>query len=944
MAYVKHDRTKSSAEARVGDKDTIYYTTDYHSIIMNGQVYGDKWTYIEENELINLIQTGQLEVGTSYCIRGFISTPNPLSGLSTAGHKIDLTVKSASANTLEKVAHASYNTDGTDSFYEDQNIPVYKWDIEVAVEGSELGIAIGMKTVTKDPTSLYVGNARSTATNGTDTLIVIYNNTDKISVSKDWGETFYTQTLPFFYTSIQGIVYGNGIFVIYDEFGNLSVSSDNGDNWTHVFISYNELFSAAGGYTSFSSGFKSACYGNDQFYIIGNQVGIKSADGLNWTSFNWQSYDPGWFCPSIAAGDGFVGITAYSYRIMWSFDDCQTWTNIIPADHYWTGICFGNHTFSLLAGNRQGWMIPNTDTLTEITGGTGTYRTGNSTPRDPDKLCWNNGTFYAFSGYRKEDISYAYSTDGSVWTSVSFPKECYPQGNGSQPASFGPNGEMFIVDSNTNSVWVNPTPTEPDTWRVLKPTGIDKYQMSLSIGNLSIIVPNENSSYYLSYGDTIYTPYKFPSNMASAGVIHTGEMFVTVLYNYATSKSFYGTSTNGITWSLVEFPYETPTACASIAQTENGIICAFSDGKFFLIEEEQIVPISYSGEVYSKSSIQYISKLQACVYAPIGIETSSIYKISIVGNSIVTSTLNLTQATVISNMTCAGSLLYVSGYKSGNSSTVYTDLINLETNEVQSLTVPGYIISSVVDGTRVIACTSTNKLIILEGTRVITIDGIEVTGIYSNDESLLCQIVGNDSLNVLDYTIQHSLQITKLTDEFSNSCVFDFKNLLKSDNGNLVYFFDKNGSDYSLTGNVERCTQQGKTSALIDSFLSLGGDLIECSIIGDVQGCQSFINGAKYTTISDIQHDCNFGGLSTTLTNSHSKWINSVDDTIVVSDLNLDTRYITSDNGITWDVDTTDRIVEDDITLLVLNTLSLRETYLEPFDEDIAEQLNEIIG
>lgn len=38
------------------------------------------------------------------------------------------------------------------------------------------------------------------------------------------------------------------------------------------------------------------------------------------------------------------------------------------------------------------------------------------------------------------------------------------------------------------------------------------------------------------------------------------------------------------------------------------------------------------------------------------------------------------------------------------------------------------------------------------------------------------------------------------------------------------------------------------------------------------------------------------------------------------------------------------RISEDDITNMVLNTTSLEEAYLEPFDTEVASQLNNIIG
>jgi transcriptional regulator CtsR len=105
-----------------------------------------------------------------------------------------------------------------------------------------------------------------------------------------------------------------------------------------------------------------------------------------------------------------------------------------------------------------------------------------------------------------------------------------------------------------------------------------------------------------------------------------------------------------------------------------------------------------------------------------------------------------------------------------------------------------------------------------------------------------------------------------------------------------------------------------------------------------------FPNGGKYIKISDVKNTCNFEKMQNTLTNINAKWLNSEGDTTIISDLTIDTRYLTSDEGTTWQVDTTDRIAEDDITMLVLGTVSLKDAYLKPFDEETAEQLINIIG
>jgi hypothetical protein len=291
---------------------------------------------------------------------------------------------------------------------------------------------------------------------------------------------------------------------------------------------------------------------------------MKSADGLTWEPFDWGAYDSGWYRPSVAAGDGIIGIAAYYGNLLWSFDDGATWLDRSPAMNYWIGIGFGNHTFSATAGNKRGCIVPNADTITEVTWPSGTYSGGiNTSFNQPGKISYNNGYFYCFDAYN-EVKGYAYSSDGLSWNQATFPKSMYPSGPGHHKVAFGPNGEMYVADATSNSIWVNPTPTQSSTWSALSPTGIDQYQSTISAGDLSIVVPKENSSYYLSYGGAIYTAYKFPLNMGSAGVVYMDDEFKTILYNYTTQKTFYSTSKNGVTWTLSEFPYSTSTPCQSV--------------------------------------------------------------------------------------------------------------------------------------------------------------------------------------------------------------------------------------------------------------------------------------------------------------------------------------------------------------------------------------------
>lgn len=94
-------------------------------------------------------------------------------------------------------------------------------------------------------------------------------------------------------------------------------------------------------------------------------------------------------------------------------------------------------------------------------------------------------------------------------------------------------------------------------------------------------------------------------------------------------------------------------------------------------------------------------------------------------------------------------------------------------------------------------------------------------------------------------------RITKLTDEFNNTCNYDFKHLRYWYNNSWHYTFDNNGVDSSLTGNVKNCT-------IIDQNYQISGELptgqhddedneiISRIVIRD--GCQVVLSG----NISDI--------------------------------------------------------------------------------------------
>jgi len=305
MAYVTHNRTKSEAEALVGLKDTIYYTTDSNSIIINGKAYGAVAQKVTEEEFNNLLATNALTPGKTYRIIGFTTKVAPNDAVVSLEHKIDLYVTATSSNFVAAEAFAGYNSDGSDTYYEDNGVDVAQWQINVQVYGSKLGITKALTVQNTKITTLRVGDIKLIRHNGIDTLLVVYNKSKWIGRSTDGGQTFQHIELPLYSTDWKDIVYGNGKFILFDSDGTFLVSDDNGLTWTmYTDNMYMDVVGRLGLDITVNYGYRQGAYIEGFFYIVGQRVLLKSENGINWTAYQGVSH--GWTQSNIAGGDGLL--------------------------------------------------------------------------------------------------------------------------------------------------------------------------------------------------------------------------------------------------------------------------------------------------------------------------------------------------------------------------------------------------------------------------------------------------------------------------------------------------------------------------------------------------------------------------------------------------------------------------------------------------------------
>jgi hypothetical protein len=163
------------------------------------------------------------------------------------------------------------------------------------------------------------GKFKALATNGS-TIYVAVGDGGYLYSSTDSGVTWSVRTSGFGANSINGIVYGNGIFVAVGQAGLISTSTD-GVTWTArtANVSTNSL--------------KSVQYLNSNFIAVGGggnggTGGITtSTDGITWTKRTTPAGSPGTML-SVAYGNNYyvVAGTVSSFGACYS-TNLSTWTN-----------------------------------------------------------------------------------------------------------------------------------------------------------------------------------------------------------------------------------------------------------------------------------------------------------------------------------------------------------------------------------------------------------------------------------------------------------------------------------------------------------------------------------------------------------------------------------------------------------------------------------------
>jgi hypothetical protein len=382
-------------------------------------------------------------------------------------------------------------------------------------------------------------------------LFVVVGNDDAILTSPD-GVTWTARTSGTT-TYLKGVTYGNGLFVAVGSYGAILTSPD-GVTWTRQASgTSNDLYGVA--------------YGNGRFVAVGGGGAIlTSPDGVNWTR---QTPLTGNWLGSVTYGNGlFVAVGgSHDSGAIFTSPDGVTWTRRTSGTDNWLrGVTYGNGLFVAVGDRGAILTSPDGVTWTQQTLGTGnelwgvTYgdglfvavARGGTILTSPDGVNWTqrtsgtytslnnvtygNGLFVAVGGFG----TILTSPDGVNWTaqtSVTSSKlDDVAYGNG-----------LFVAVG-----WDGPILTSPDGVNWTEQTsGTRNWLYSVTYGNgLFVAVggyddqPFSTSIILTSPDGVNWTEQASPTSNPLYGVTYGNGLFVAVGGDGAIL-----TSSDGVTWT-----------------------------------------------------------------------------------------------------------------------------------------------------------------------------------------------------------------------------------------------------------------------------------------------------------------------------------------------------------------------------------------------------------
>jgi surface protein len=347
----------------------------------------------------------------------------------------------------------------------------------------------------------------------------------------------------------KAIVYGDNLFVaISQPGGSFSfhtggvMTSPDGINWTRRIIPANNIWS-------------SIAYGNGTYVVVGqsgtgNRV-MTSPDGITWTS---RTSAADLFWQSVTFGNGlFVAVASSGTgnRVMTSPDGI-TWTSrTSAADSGWQSVTFGNNLFVAVANTGTG----NNLVMTSPDGIDWTLRSA-SAAISWSSVTYGNGLFVAVSNSGTGNNRVMTSPDGQTWTtragSSANQWNNISYCDGLFFACAGDQLTTTIMTSPNGINWTDRTLTSKP-WRGVafgngKFVALASYcrpgPMGDTCGNYELIMTSTNG--------TTWTNVEYPVGDGWYSAAYGNGKFVAISFNGGLNRVMY--SSDGLTWAHTTVP------------------------------------------------------------------------------------------------------------------------------------------------------------------------------------------------------------------------------------------------------------------------------------------------------------------------------------------------------------------------------------------------------
>ena len=365
--------------------------------------------------------------------------------------------------------------------------------------------------------------------------------------------------------TLNGVTYGNGIFVAVGGDGTIITSSD-GKTWT----------SRSSGTSEWLNG---VTYGNGIFVAVGgNRTILTSADGQTWRSRSSDSSTNTNHLSGVTYGNG-IFVAVEDKGIILTSVDGQTWTsqssgtsNVLRGVTYENGIfvAVGDKGIILTSADGQTWRSRSSDSSTNTN-----YLSG---------VTYGNGIFVAVGS----GGIILTSVDGQTWISQSsgtyFSLYGVTYGNGIFVA-LGGNGEIF-------------TSADGQTWRS-QSSGTSNNLRGVTYGNGIFVAVGENRTILTSADGQTWRSRSSGSSTNTnylSGVTYGNGMFVVTgwyffwdhVHNWTAQAGQILTSIDGQTWRSESSSEITFSSISRVTYgngtfvgvgTPNGIILTSADGQ-----------------------------------------------------------------------------------------------------------------------------------------------------------------------------------------------------------------------------------------------------------------------------------------------------------------------------------------------------------------------------